>query len=64
VKSIPRRHDEPLGTSAEPQRADPMRTSAVPAVPAPTPIENNRTIEIDRFVPREQIDAHYLDTRS
>jgi non-homologous end joining protein Ku len=41
-----------------------MRKSAVPAVPLLPPIENYRTIEIDRFVPREQIDAHYLDTRS
>ncbi len=62
VKSTPRPHDEPLGTPAEPQRADPMRTSAVPAIPTPTPIENNRTIEIDRFIPREQVDARYLDT--
>jgi Ku protein len=25
-------------------------------------IENNRTIEIDRFIPRAQVDARYLDT--
>jgi hypothetical protein len=28
----------------------------------PVPIENNRTIQIDRFIPRAQIDARYLDT--
>jgi DNA end-binding protein Ku len=28
----------------------------------PRPIENNRTIEIDRFIPRAQVDARYLDT--
>jgi DNA end-binding protein Ku len=32
------------------------------ALPAPAPIENNRTIAIDRFVPRAQIDARYLLT--
>jgi Ku protein len=39
-----------------------MPASAAPAAPAPTPIENNRTIEIDRFIPRAQVDARYLDT--
>jgi DNA end-binding protein Ku len=39
-----------------------MPASAAPAAPPPPPIENNRTIEIDRFVPRGQIDARYLDT--
>jgi len=33
-----------------------------PATQAPVRIENNRTIEIDRFVPRPQLDARYLDT--
>jgi DNA end-binding protein Ku len=38
-----------------------------PAVPdhaelVPRPIENNRTIEIDRFIPRVQVDPRYLDT--
>ena len=28
----------------------------------PRPIENNRTIEIDRFIPRAQVDPRYLDT--
>ena len=36
--------------------------SIVPPPPPPVIIENNRTIEIERFVPREQIDARYHDT--
>jgi DNA end-binding protein Ku len=62
MKSPPRREEEPPAP-AEPQtRPDPMPASATPAAPAPTPIENNRTIEIDRFIPRAQVDARYLDT--
>jgi DNA end-binding protein Ku len=42
-------------------------TKAASTVPdladlVPTPIENNRTIEIDRFIPRTQVDPRYLDT--
>jgi Ku protein len=39
-------------------------TSILPEPPAlaPRPIENNRTIEIDRFIPRAQVDPRYLDT--
>jgi Ku protein len=33
-----------------------------PPAPAPVPIENNRTIELDRFVSREQIDQRYYNT--
>ena len=47
---------------AEPQTPGSIPASAAPAVPTPTPIENNRTIEIDRFIPRSQVDARYLDT--
>ena len=61
AKSIPR-GQEPSAGPAEPQTRDPMLASAAPAVPTPTPIENNRTIEIDRFIPRSQVDARYLDT--
>ena len=41
------------------------REEAPPIVPPPAPpprIENNRTIELDRFVPREQIDPRYYNT--
>ena len=47
------------------QREEPRGTEAPVIVsPAPPPgiIENNRTIEIERFVPRVQIDARYHDT--
>ena len=63
TKSAPRPEEEQLTTPAEPRtRSDPMPAIAGPAAPGPTPIENNRTIEIDRFIPREQVDARYLDT--
>ena len=38
------------------------REEAPPIVPPPVRIENNRTIELDRFVPREQIDPRYYNT--
>jgi DNA end-binding protein Ku len=68
MKSIPRRqeepmaHDEPIASHTEPQI--PAQRSAVldARVPPPIPIENNRTIQIDRFIPRAQVDARYLDT--
>jgi DNA end-binding protein Ku len=47
------------------RREEPRRAEAPPVVrPAPPPviIENNRTIEIERFVPRAQIDPRYHDT--
>ena len=62
MKSAPRREEEPLAPAEPKTRPDPMPASAAPAAPAPTPIENNRTIEIDRFIPRAQVDARYLDT--
>ena len=62
MKSPPRREEEPLAPAEPKTRLDPMPASAAPAAPAPTPIENNRTIEIDRFIPRAQVDARYLDT--
>jgi len=42
----------------KPTRGAPSQPETV----LPTPIENNRTIEIDRFSPREQVDTRYLDT--
>jgi DNA end-binding protein Ku len=63
MKNHPRRGEEPPATPFEPKaRSHPEPASAAPDAPAPTPIENNRTIEIDRFIPRAQIDARYLDT--
>jgi DNA end-binding protein Ku len=54
---------EPLATPFEPRaRPDREAASAAPDAPPPTPIENNRTIETDRFIPRAQLDARYLDT--
>jgi hypothetical protein len=48
----PRREEKPLATPADPETAtDPLPANAASAAPAPTKIENNRTIEIDRFVP-------------
>ena len=60
TKRMPRRQDEPQAVPAEPQSPDPTPASAAPT--PPTPIGNNRTIEIDRFIPRAQVDARYLDT--
>ena len=47
--------------------ADSLSADSPPTAPdldevAPRPIENNRTIEIDRFIPRTQVDTRYLDT--
>jgi DNA end-binding protein Ku len=46
------------------RREEPRLAEAPPVEPAPPPviIENNRTIEIERFVPRAQIDPRYHDT--
>jgi DNA end-binding protein Ku len=46
------------------RREEPRRAEAPPPVVPPPPviIENNRTIEIERFVPRAQIDPRYHDT--
>jgi non-homologous end joining protein Ku len=42
------------------------RGDAADTVPSPAPppvrIENTRTIELDRFVPRDQIDPRYYNT--
>jgi DNA end-binding protein Ku len=62
MKSMPRRQEEPIAKHAETQIADPRSESADAGVAAPTAIENNRTIQIDRFLPRAQVDARYLDT--
>jgi len=62
VNSLPTQKEEPLATHTEsPPPASISRDIGHPT-PAPTPIENNRTIELDRFVPRSQVDVRYLDT--
>jgi DNA end-binding protein Ku len=61
-KGLPRKKEEPLVAHTEaPSSASMSRDIDHPA-PAPTPIENNRTIELDRFVPQSQVDVRYLDT--
>jgi DNA end-binding protein Ku len=60
MKNMPSRQEEPI--ARRPVTPDPMSAVADTPVPAPTQIENNRTIEIDRFIPRPQVDARYLDT--
>jgi Ku protein len=63
MKGATRREEAPRAAPAEPKtRPDPLPANAAPTVPAPIRFENNRTIEIDRFIPRSQVDARYLDT--
>jgi len=62
MKSIPRGQEEPIVTHTETPTSDMIFPVADTPAPAPTQIENNRTIEIDRFIPRGQVDARYLDT--
>jgi DNA end-binding protein Ku len=50
-----------LSRREEPRRAEPL-PPLVPRAPPPVVIENNRTIEIERFVPLAQIDPRYHDT--
>lgn len=67
--SLPMR---PVGPSASKSVTAPEALPEPPSVESPPtsddfddpprPIENNRTIEIDRFVPRAQFDTRYLDT--
>ena len=69
VRSRPMR---PVGPSASTSATAPKALPDPPSVESPPtsddfddpprPIENNRTIEIDRFIPRAQVDARYLDT--
>jgi non-homologous end joining protein Ku len=57
---------EPAGRPAAVSRAREARRPEAPSIVPPPPptviIENNRTIEIERFVPRAQIDPRYHDT--
>jgi non-homologous end joining protein Ku len=58
--------EPPSNRRASPGLAEATRGyEAPPIVPPPTPparIENTRTIQLDRFVPREQIDPRYYNT--
>jgi non-homologous end joining protein Ku len=57
--------EQPAANRGAAQRREELRHEEAPplAPPAPPPvrIENNHTIEIERFVPRAQIDARYPD---
>jgi Ku protein len=60
--SSSRREQEPqLDRTRQQVELDPEPIRAEPP-PAPVRIENNRTIEIERFVPGAQIDPCYFDT--
>jgi non-homologous end joining protein Ku len=65
MRSLDVREDEPSPQSrkATTQREDVKPEALVPTEPPPPPvrIENNRTIDIERFVPRAQIDPLYFD---
>jgi DNA end-binding protein Ku len=60
MKNVPRRQEEPI-RPIESQTPDPISSVPDTPLPIPAPIENNRTIEIDRFIPRAQVDPRYLD---
>jgi DNA end-binding protein Ku len=62
VASPPRQKEEPVPTHRETPPSVSMSRVVDHPAPPPTPIENNRTIELDRFVPRSQVDVRYLDT--
>ena len=61
-------HDSPARRGAALKVAETRKQEEAPPIvppPAPPPrpiIENTRTIELDRFVPREQIDPRYYNT--
>jgi len=59
---LPREKEESLAAHREGPSSPSMSRDIDQPAPAPTPIENNRTIELDRFVPRSQLDVRYLDT--
>ena len=55
-------HEETAVPEARSSSAEAISTVPDLTDLAPRPIENNRTIEIDRFIPRTQVDPRYLDT--
>jgi hypothetical protein len=50
----------PTRAAQEGSRRGTVTTPPPEPVPAPPPIVNNRTIALDRFVRRSEIDARYL----
>jgi DNA end-binding protein Ku len=59
------RRDEPRTTEHDiraRREEAPEEEEPPPLVPPPPRIENNRTIEVDRFLPREQLDPRYYNT--
>lgn len=61
TSTLSRKTGADVDQEAEAPRADSPPIAADLGEPPPRPIENNRTIEIDRFIPRAQIDTRYLD---
>jgi non-homologous end joining protein Ku len=63
-RRAPASRDEPARPET-PGRGSPLASAPPPAAappPAPVRAENTRTIQIERFVPLDQIDARYFDT--
>jgi non-homologous end joining protein Ku len=61
-KDSPRQEEELIAKRAKILSSVSMSAATHHPAPAPIPIENNRTIELDRFIARSQVDVHYLDT--
>jgi DNA end-binding protein Ku len=67
-ESTPRGAKPPLRNASTLGKREPVGPElAVPAplpprLATPRPVENNRTIMIDRFVPRSEVDTRYYDT--
>jgi Ku protein len=63
--AAPQSNDEPPKRDTAPRLVETSRREEAPVAPPPVPparIENNRTIELDRFVPQVQIDPRYYHT--
>jgi DNA end-binding protein Ku len=63
--AAPQSKDEPPKRETPLRLVETRRREEAPVAPPPVPparIENNRTIELDRFVPEQQIDARYYHT--
>ena len=64
--AAPKREEEPQRPGPRLKLVAPRQTEEpTPAVPPPAPrpiLQNKRTIELDRFIPRDQIDPRYYNT--